>query len=115
MHYTRLFCDEQGESRFEEVRVDLKDSGPVGYLSDTFQVKAIQFRINEAGYDWDFHNVPDRQFIILLDGEIEITSSLGEARTFRGGDVLLVEDTHGRGHKTRNLSHGARKSIFVKI
>lgn len=115
MHYTRLFSDEQGESRFEEIEVDMTESGPVGYLSDTFKVKELQFRLNEADYDWGFHNVPDRQFIILLDGEIEITSSLGQARTFKGGDILLVEDVHGKGHKTRNVSREVRKSIFIRL
>jgi hypothetical protein len=113
--YTRLFADEQGESRFEEVSVALTDSGPIGYLSDAWNVREVIFRSNEAGYDWDFHKVPERQFIILLDGEIEITSSLGESRTFKGGDVLLVEDTVGKGHKTRNLKKQIRKSILIRI
>jgi uncharacterized cupin superfamily protein len=34
---------------------------------------------------------------VLLDGEIEIGTSTGEKRTFKGGDVLLVEDTTGKG------------------
>jgi quercetin dioxygenase-like cupin family protein len=113
--YTRLFADEQGESRFEEIKINLTESGPIGYLSETYQVKELQFRVNDAGYDWDFHNAPGRQFIILLDGEIEITSSLGDSRTFRGGDVILVEDTVGKGHKTRNTIKQIRKSIIIRI
>jgi hypothetical protein len=113
--YTRLFADEQGESRFEEVRVELTDKGPIGHLSEVWNVREVIFRINDAGYDWDFHNAPQRQFIILLDGEIEITSSLGESRTFKGGDVLLVEDIVGKGHKTRNVKKQIRKSILIKI
>jgi hypothetical protein len=113
--YTRLFADEQGESRFDEVSVELNDKGPIGYLSEAWNVREVVFRMNDAGYNWDFHNAPDRQFIILLDGEIEITSSLGETRTFRGGDVLLVEDIVGKGHKTRNVKKHIRKSILIKI
>ena len=113
--YTLLYSDEDGESRFKDVKVPLADKGPIGYLSDNFKVKDIRFRLNDADYDYDFHNAPARQFIILLDGEIEITTSLGEIRRFRGGDVLLVEDTAGKGHRTRNVSQQPRKSVFIRL
>jgi hypothetical protein len=51
---------------------------------------------------------------VLLDGEIEICTSTGEKRTF-GGDVLLVEDTTGKGHQTRQLSPGTRRSLFITL
>ena len=115
MHYTRLFSDETGESRFETVEVPLTDRGIIGYLSESFPVKSLQFRENKKDYDWDLHNAPARQFIVLLDGEIEITISTGESRTFAAGDILLVEDTEGKGHKTRNILQQVRKSIFIQI
>lgn len=115
MHYTRLYSDENGDSFFEKVEIPLHDQGIIGYLSANFEVKSLQFRINEADYDWDFHNAPARQFIILLDGEVEITTSLGEVRKFSGGDVLLVEDTHGKGHRTKNVKQQIRRSVFVRI
>lgn len=115
MHYTRIYSDESGESRFETVEVPLSDRGMVGFLSESFAVKSMQFRENKMDYDWDFHNAPARQFIVLLDGEIEITASTGESRKFAAGDVLLVEDTEGKGHKTRNILKQVRKSIFIQI
>lgn len=115
MHYTRLYSDENGDSFFEHVEVPLHDQGVIGYLSGNFDVKSLQFRLNEADYDWDFHNAPARQFIILLDGEVEITTSSGETRRFSGGDVLLVEDTNGKGHRTKNVKQQIRRSVFVRI
>jgi uncharacterized cupin superfamily protein len=115
MNYTRLYTDEKGESNFEDVNIPLKDMGAIGYLSKARDVESLQFRQNDADYDWDFHNAPARQFIILLDGEIEITTSRGDVRTFSGGDILLVEDTHGKGHKTRNIKKQIRKSVFIRI
>ena len=47
-------------------------------------------------------------------GEVEIEVSTGEKRIFRGGDVPLVEDTEGQGHKSRAIS-GKRESIFVTL
>ena len=115
MHYTRIYTDASGESRFERVEVPLGDKGPIGYLSGAFRVRSLEFRENPPDYDWDFHNAPARQFVILLDGEIEITSSLGETRKFGPGDILLAEDTEGKGHRSRNITPQIRKSIFVRL
>jgi hypothetical protein len=115
MHYTRVYSDEYGESHFEMVEIPLNDNGSVGALSDIFSVRSLQFRENDADYEWDFHNAPEKQFIVLLDGEIEITTSLGESRQFTAGNILLVEDVQGKGHKTKNLTKQVRKSIFIRI
>ncbi len=115
MKYTRLFTGEDGHAYFEEVEVELRDKGAIGFISESFAVKELKFRENAADYDYDFHNAPDRQFIILLDGEIEIETSRGEKRVFRGGDILLVEDTEGRGHRTRHTRPQRRRSIFVTL
>lgn len=111
----RIYSDDKGESHFEDVSVPLKDGGIVGQLSAGISTDKIIFREVEPAYDWDFHTAPQRQYIILLDGEIEIETSLHQKRKFKGGDVLLVEDITGRGHKTRNLQPVKRKSIFVTL
>ncbi|MCO6493482.1 MAG: hypothetical protein J5I98_33990 [Phaeodactylibacter sp.] len=115
MQYTRLYTGDDGHSYFEDVSVPLLDRGNIGAISEGFDVGQLMFRENEPGYDYDFHNAPARQFIILLDGEIEIETSRGEKRIFKGGDVLLVEDTDGRGHKTRHTKHQKRRSIFIPL
>ncbi len=115
LSFTRLFADEAGESRFEEIAVPLEEKGEIGWLSTSYAVDTLSFRTTEATYDYDFHRAPARQFIVLLDGEIEICTSTGEKRTFGGGDVLLVEDTTGKGHQTRQLSPGTRRSLFITL
>ncbi|MBY5958209.1 hypothetical protein KUV50_08715 [Membranicola marinus] len=110
---TRVFSDSAGESHFEEIQMPLRDDGEIGFLSESIPAKEIIFRKVKPDYDYDFHTAPQKQFIILLDGEIEIETSLGEKRTFKGGDILLMEDTQGKGHKTRNLQNIERKSIFI--
>jgi hypothetical protein len=111
----RIYSDEHGDSHFQDMFVPLKDGGTIGNLSDAIEAKTLIFREVEAGYDWDFHVAPQRQYIILLDGEIEIETSTHQKRTFKGGDILLVEDTHGKGHKTRNLLPVKRKSLFITL
>lgn len=111
----RIYSDESGESHFQDVEIPLKESGMVGKLSVEVRIKSLIFREVASSYDWDFHCAPQRQYIVLLDGEIEIETSLGKKRKFRGGDILLVEDTTGKGHRTRNLQAAVRKSLFVTL
>jgi len=112
---TRIYSDVNGESHFEDFEIPLKNNGDIGFLSDDQHVKSIAFREVNPSYDYDFHNAPDRQYIVLLDGGVEIETSLGEKRTFNTGSILLVEDTTGKGHKTKNIESRLRKSIFIKI
>ena len=109
----RIYSDNQGDSHFEDVVIPLKENGIIGKLSEGIPAGNIIFREVEPSYDWDFHTAPQKQYIILLDGEIEIETSLGEKRLFKGGDILLVEDTTGKGHKTKNLLPIKRKSVFI--
>ena len=111
----RIYSDTNGETHFEDIEMPLKEAGMVGKLSSEVQVKSLIFREVAPTYDWDFHCAPQRQYIVLLDGEIEIETSLGNKRTFRAGDILLVEDTTGKGHKTKNLQPVMRKSLFITL
>lgn len=112
---TRIYSDSNGDSRFEDIEIPLNESGNIGKLSNALATNGIIFREVEPSYDWNFHNAPQKQYIILLDGGVEIETSLGEKRVFKTGEVLLVEDTTGKGHKTKNIKNEKRKSIFVTL
>lgn len=112
---TRIYADAYGESHFEDIDVPLHDSGIVGMLSDPVTVKTLIFREVAPDYDWDFHPAPQRQYIVLLEGQIEIETSLGKKRVFHPGQILLVEDTTGTGHRTRNLLPFKRRSLFITL
>jgi hypothetical protein len=111
----RVYNDIGGDSHFEDISIPLNDAGSIGKLSEALPAQSIVFREVDPSYDWDFHTVPQKQYIILLDGEIEIETSLGDKRTFKAGEVLLVEDTVGKGHRTRNIHPIKRKSIFITL
>jgi hypothetical protein len=112
---TRIYSDTSGDSHFGDMHVSLREAGIIGNLSDPIDVKSLVFREVTPTYDWDFHTAPARQYIILLDGEIQIETSLGEVRNFKGGDILFVEDTTGKGHRTKNLIEAKRKSLFITV
>src|SRR5690242_7878827 len=112
---TKIYTDSEGESHFEDITIPLSDAGDIGKLSDGITAKEIIFREVAPSYDSDFHTAPQKQYIILLDGAIEIETSPGDKRIFKSGEVLLVEDTAGKGHKTRDLQSIVRKSIFITL
>jgi hypothetical protein len=115
MTITRVYADEHGESHLADVEIALRDAGSIGHLSEEIPAKGVIFRRNDPSYDYDWHVAPRRQFIVLLDGAIEIEVSDGSRRTFRGGEVLLMEDTAGKGHRTRHLEKRERRSVFVVL
>ncbi len=105
MRITRVFADDRGQSHFAEEQIQLTDAGPIGCLSEPIPAKSVIFRTNEPGYDYDWHVTPQRQFIVLLDGAIEIEVSDGERRTLRAG----------KGHRTRHVEPRERRSLFIVL
>lgn len=112
---TRIYTDANGDSRFEDISIPLHDGGPIGFLSDPQKAGSVIFRKVAELYDYNFHNAPARQYIALMDGGIEIETSTGEKRVFLPGDVLLVEDVTGKGHRSRNVREAVRSSIFITL
>jgi len=56
-----------------------------------------------------------RQYVIVLDGDAEVTTSDGEARIIKAGEVFLIEDVKGKGHRARNLAGRPLHTVFVAI
>lgn len=115
MQVTQIYADTNGESHFADIDIPLTDGGALGFMSERLPTAAVIFRENEPGYDLDWHCAPRHQYIVLLDGEIEITVSAGETRRFTGGDVLLMGDTAGKGHRTRHTRAQRRRSLFIPL
>ena len=115
MKITRLFSDTDGESHFEDVDIPLKDEGDIGRLSDILPVTGMMLRENPGDYNYDWHPAPRKQYIVMLEGMLEVEVSDGEKRIFSPGDILLVEDLDGKGHKSRVPDGKPRKSLFISI
>ena len=88
MQLTRLFTGDDGESHFEDYDIPLSDGGPIGTLSDLIPASGMILRETGADYDYDWHNAPRRQFIIMLSGSgVEIETGDGSRREFGPGDI----------------------------
>lgn len=113
MKAVKIYTKEDGKSAFEDFEIELKDSGDIGKLSELYPVTGVIFRETPGDYDYGWHQAPRRQFILILEGETDITSGEGETRRFTTGDILLVEDTTGEGHRSKAVNGKPRKSVFV--
>ena len=107
--YTRLYCDEHGESHFEDVEIELTlteyaPPAPPLELSSTTPAEQFGFMNAAAGWASDWHPTSARNIFFVLSGEWEVTASDGETRRFSTGSVLLVEDTMGKGHSSRVIT-----------
>lgn len=115
MRVHRLCADQTGESHFEDVEVQFIESGPSGRLSARLPATGIIFRQVPPDYDLDWHPAPRRQYIINLDAGVQITASDGDSRRIGAGEVLLVEDTYGKGHLSKAAGGKLRHCIFVTL
>lgn len=66
---TKIYTDKNGNSQFEDEKIPLKESGEIGFLSELFPANGVIFREVLPSYDFDFHNAPQRQLIVLLTGK----------------------------------------------
>lgn len=115
MRIHNLYEDESGESHFRDIEVEWIREGRGGKFSELFAVSGVEFRETSGDYDLDWHPAPRRQYIINLDAGVQITASDGESRIIAAGEVILVEDTQGRGHLSKSVDGQMRHSIFVPI
>ena len=115
MKITRLYTGSDGESHFEEIEIPLEDSGDIGVMSQLQGATGIIFRETGPSYNYDWHTVPRRQYVITLSGAVDIEVGDGTVKRFGPGDILLAEDTTGKGHRSRAVNAQPRKSIFVTL
>jgi len=116
MQVTRIFTGADGESHFEDLDIPLKDLGPIGAMSELIEATGVVFRETGPDYDLDWHNAPRRQFVLMLSGGgVEIEVGDGSKRRLGPGDILLAEDTTGRGHISRAVDDQPRVSIFITL
>ncbi len=112
---TRVYSGPDGESHFEDMVIPLEDRGDLGKRSEIRKATGIVFGEWDAGYTIDWHNASHRQYVITLEGEGEVEVGDGSKRQFGPGDILLAEDTTGRGHLSRCVNNQRRKVIFVTL
>ena len=118
--YARLYADEFGESHFEDIEMaltltDYAPPAPPLSLSAFLSASQVRFMNAPGGWASDWHPSSARNLFFVISGEWEVTASDGETRRLGIGSVLLVEDTHGRGHSSRVVSKADSLAAIVQL
>lgn len=114
MQVVRIYTGNDGESHFEELDLPFE---AVEYAERTAAQNAssVTFSRMQPGGFIDWHPAPRRQYVITLEGQMEVGLGDGTKRIFSSGDVLLADDLTGRGHTTAVYGDSQRISVAIPI
>jgi len=115
MKIVRLYTGPDKESHFEDIEVALNISGSNMQASALQPAHGVMFRTASPTHLSSYHPAPRRQYVITLSGRVEIETGDGTIRSFGPGDVMLAEDTTGRGHITRVVGGEPRQYLFIPL
>lgn len=96
----RMYTNAAGHARWEEIDLAANPQWMQG-----FDTTSIRFGSRAPGVLQDWHPAPQRQFVIILSGQLEIGFEDGSTKVFGPGDARLIEDTTGKGHTTIALGN----------
>ena len=118
--YTRLFADADGESHFEDVEAELSsvEFAPTAPPLEICELGATQhaaFFGARAGWSGDWHPAAARNLFVVISGKWEVEASDGVTKRFGPHSVLLVEDTTGKGHRSRVVSDEGFLALLVQL
>ena len=100
-----LHGDESGDTHLDPLELAERDSeaGRVRTLSDIPVTTMGMGEFLGRKPDVGVHPAPRRQFLVVLQGELEIVTTLGQHEHLRPGDVLFADDGDSLGHISRDV------------
>ncbi|HEX8892112.1 MAG TPA: cupin domain-containing protein [Terriglobales bacterium] len=75
----------------------------------------VYFKESPPDSSLDWHDAPERQYVVTLSGMLEFTTRDGETFVLRPGDVLLAADNVGTGHKWRLIDDQPGRRVCVVL
>ena len=114
MRIHNLYTDENGESHFRDIEVEWAG---VDYTNskytDIIKVSGMNIRLTDGDYHVDCHTAANDVYVINLDAPSEIVASDGESRVIGVGEMLLLQDTTGKGHMSKAVAGQIRHAVFI--
>lgn len=112
MKCLRIYATQDGESHFDQADIPTTmtplflNEAPfelsASYPASRIRIVHIPAGVCEVGW----HTPPGRLLAVWLDGIVEFETSDGEVRHVPPGGFVLVEDTYGKGHRSRHPADG---------
>lgn len=88
-----LFTDPHGRAKFRDKRLDLSEGSTAAVLSALTPNSGHQFRKSPVGFRSHFHCTTTPQWLIVLQGAMEIGLQDGSSRIFQAGQCFYSNDT----------------------
>jgi len=118
-----LYTGEDGRARFREDDLVLDLGTQSLRLSALFSGGGYQFRESPVGYTSGFHCTEHPQWIVVLQGCIEILLQDGSSRQFAAGSIFFCADVlpageafdpEHHGHRSRQVGEEPLQTLFVR-
>lgn len=120
MKCLRIYATPDGESHFDEVELPTTklsvhpDAVPFD-VSASYRASYVRLTNIPAGMrEVAWHTVPEPNLCVRLNGSVEYETSDGDVRHISAGTVVLVADTHGKGHLSRHSAE-AQTVIWISL
>lgn len=118
-----LMTDTDGRARFREEPIDLPEGTPASQLSALFPSEGFQLRHSPVGFRSSFHCTVTPQWVVILQGEMEIGLQDGSSRVFKAGEHFYSDDrlpegasfdAAVHGHWSRQVGESPLVTMFVR-
>src|SRR5271154_3570131 len=78
-------------------------------------VATVRFQESAPHSSFDWHEAPQRQYVLTLSGTLEFPTRDGETFVLRPGDILVAADDAGSGHKWRLIDDDPWRRCYVVL
>ncbi len=95
MGTSRMYVDANGDTTWQPIELNEHQDWLGG-----FDATNVKFSIRPPNVEQDWHPAPQRQFVIVLSGQLQITYPDGSQKVFGAGEARLMDNITGKGHKT---------------
>lgn len=118
-----LYTDTDGRARFREHALVLGEGTPASRLTALAPSAGWQWRESPPGFESGFHCTGEPQWLVVLQGRMEIglqdgsTRVFGPGQAFYSNDVLpegATFDPTVHGHRSRLLGDEPLRTLFVR-
>lgn len=118
-----LYTDADGCAKFRDIRCTLSEGSADAALSPLVRGTGHQFRMSPVGFKSSFHCTTTPQWLIVLQGAMEIDLQDGSSRIFKAGQCFYSNDTLPvgtvfdaalHGHCSRQVGDEPLVTVFVR-
>ena len=120
LEYTHIYADKDGISHFRQAEMPFKPV-PVPGMDDPPGAARIDSLPGAAflrlapGQVEDWHPAPRSVFLIAIQGRSRVTVGDGAVKEFGPGEMVLMDDTIGKGHLTEPVGDVAHVALIVPV